>query len=110
MLKQIFKENVPIDYLFDWLQLFCIKSDKYYLIDHNAYKKILFHEYDKPFIEKIGKYYHQSKNFYATRKFTYNSFVNIVRQICKSNNIMFTNKIKYNESNYNIQYFIYYNP
>lgn len=110
MLKQIFKENFPTGDLFTWLELFCVKSDKYYLIDNNAYKKILFHEYDKDFLEKIHNYYHQSKLFYVTRKFTYNSFVNIVRQICKSNNIMFTNKIKYNESDYNIQYYIYFNP
>ena len=108
MLKQIFKQNIPITVLFEWLDLVCVKTDKFYLIDHNAYKKILFHGYEKPFLDKIQTYYHISKTFYITRKFTYNSFVNIVRQICKSNNIMFTNKIKYNESNYNIQYFIYH--
>lgn len=108
MLKQIFKENVPIENLFKWLDKFCFKTEKYYLIDQNAYKKVLFHEGDKPFLEEIQPYYHISKEFYVTRKFTYNSFVNIVRQICKSNNIMFTNKIKYNESNYNIQYYIYH--
>ena len=41
MLKQIFKENIPIEILFDWFDKFCVKNDKYYLIDHNIYKKIL---------------------------------------------------------------------
>jgi hypothetical protein len=109
MLKQIFKENIPIENLFVWLDMFCVKNDKFYLIDHNAYKKALFHAHEKDFLEECKPFYHKSKDFYVTRKFTYNSFVNIVRQICKSNNIMFTNQIKYNESKYNIQYYIYYN-
>ena len=53
--------------------------------------------------------YHLSKQFYVTRKMTYNSFVNIVRHICKSNNIMYTSQMKYNESKYNIDYNVYYN-
>ena len=109
MLKQIFKENVPIEYLFAWLDKFCVKNEKFYLIDLSAYKKILFHKYENDFLEKIQPYYHLSKTFYVTRKFSYNSFVNIVRQICKSNNIMFSNQIKYNESKYNIVYYIYHN-
>jgi hypothetical protein len=46
--------------------------------------------------------------FYLERKMVYNSFTNIVRQICKLNNIMFTSQIKYNESKYNIDFFIYH--
>ena len=59
------------------------KNDKFYLIDHNAYKKALFHAHEKDFLEECKPFYHKSKDFYVTRKFTYNSFVNIVRQICK---------------------------
>ena len=109
MLKQIFKENIPIKILFDWLDKFCVKCDKYYLIDHNAFKKILFHKLEDEFLNSIQPFYHLSKTFYVTRKFSYNSFINIVRQICKSNNIMFSNQIKYNESKYNIVYYIYHN-
>jgi hypothetical protein len=109
MLKQIFKENIPIEFLFEWLDKFCVKTEKFYLVDLSAYKKILFHKFENDFLEKIQPYYHLSKTFYVTRKFTYNSFVNIVRQICKSNNVMFSNQIKYNESKYNIVYYIYHN-
>ena len=109
MLKQIFKENIPTEKPVVWLDEFCVKNDKVYLIDHNAYKKCLFHKLANVFLDECKPFYHKSKDFYVTRKFTYNSFVNIVRQICKSNNIMFTNQIKYNESKYNIQYYIYHN-
>lgn len=109
MLKQIFKENIPIEILFAWFDKFCVKTEKFYLIDHNAFKKVQFYKYEAEFLETIKPYYHLSKRIYVERKFTYNSFVNIIRQICKSNNIMFTNQIKYNESKYNIVYYIYHN-
>ena len=108
MLKQIFRENVPSDILFDLLDEVCLKTDKYYLVDKNAYRKVTFHEYHKSFLETLLPYYQESKRFYVERDFSYNSFVNIIRQICKSGDIMFTSKIKYNESKYNIDYFIYF--
>ena len=108
MLKQIFRENVPINILNNLLEKICLKTEKYYLIDNNAFRKLVFHKHHEEFLDTILPFYQESKKFYVTRKFTYNSFVNIVRQICKSNGVMFTSKIKYNESKYNIDYFIYY--
>jgi len=108
MLRQIFRENPPIELLIDLLERVCLKTDKYYLVDNNAYRKVLFHKHDIIFTEKLMPYYQESKKFYLTRKFTYNSFVNIIRQICKSNDLMFNSAIKYNESKYNIDYFIYF--
>jgi len=108
MLKQIFRENIPINILFDILNKLCLKTEKYYLIDNNAYKKLIYNQYHEDFLTTILPYYQESKKFYVTRELTYNSFINIVRQICKSNDIMFTSKIKYNESKYNIDYFIYF--
>lgn len=108
MLKQIFKQNIDPTKIHAFLEQFCLKTDKYYLLDINAYKKMVFHNLSEPFLKEILEYYHASKQFYVTRKLTYNSFTNIIRQICKSNSIMFTSKIKYNESKYNIDYFIYF--
>lgn len=108
MSTQLFKKSVPKDLLFDLLEKICIKSDKYYLIDLNAYKKMMFHNYYEEFRNTIKPYYNLSKQFYVERKIVYNSFTNIVRQICKNNNIMYTSQIKYNESQYNIDFLIYY--
>jgi hypothetical protein len=108
MTKQIFKKYIPTDLFYEFLDKICLKTEKYYLIDMNAYRKMLFFNYNIPFIESIKEYYHASKQFYLERKISYNSFATIVRQICKSNNIMFTSQIKYNESKYNIDYLIYY--
>ena len=107
MLKQIFRNNIPSKLLYDLLYKICLKTDKYYLFDMNAFRKMVFHEYHIDFFNIIRQYYHLSKQFYITRDLTYNSFTNILRQICKSNEIMFTSDIKYNESKYNINYLIF---
>ena len=108
MTKQIFKAEVPNDILFLFLDKFCLKTDKYYAIDMNAYRKMLFHNYHLEFCEILKDYYHLSKHFYLDRKMSYNSFTTLLRQICKHNNVMFTSQIKYNESKYNIDYIIYF--
>lgn len=108
MLKQIFRKNVDIEILYGLLEKCCLKTDKYYLLDINAFKKMIFHNYSDSFLADILDCYHVSKQFYVTRKLTYNSFTNIVRQICKSTGLMFSSQIKYNESKYNIDYYIYF--
>lgn len=108
MSKQIFKKPVPQEYLFELLEKICLKKEKYYLFDMNAFKKLQFHKYHIPFCENLKEYYHMGKHFYLERTLSYNSFTNIIRQICKGSNIMFTSQIKYNESKYNIDFFIFY--
>jgi len=107
MLKQIFKKEIPAQLLYDLCEKICLKTNNYYVIDTNAYKKMLFHKYHTEFIEELMNYYHSSKRYYIQRELTYNSFTTIIRQICKSNLIQFTSQIKYNSSKYNIDYFIY---
>jgi len=108
MSKQIFKKSIPSSILFDLLENICIKNDDHYIIDQNSYKKMKFHNLHAPFLETLHEYYHESKKYYIDREFSYNSFTNLVRQICKFNNIAFTSQIYYNHSTYFIQYFIYF--
>lgn len=107
MLNQIFRKSVPVQILFELLEKICIKKEKYYLFDLNAYRKLVFYELYDNFAKIIIEYYHLSKQKYVTRKLTYSSMTNIIRQICKSNNISHTSQMKYNESAYNIDYYIY---
>ena len=108
MTNQIFKKHVPNEILYNLFEVIGLKYEKYYIIDNTAYKKILYHNLTNGFIESIIEYYHMSKQFYVTRKFTYKSFTNIIRQICKFNNIQYLSEMKYNESIYNIIFKIYY--
>jgi hypothetical protein len=109
MSNQLFKSVVPLQLLFDLLDKICEKQSNHYLVDLHSYKKMLFHNYHEDFCEEMMKYYHSSKQFYITRKLTYNSFTNILRQICKLHNIGFTYYVKYSDYKYNIVYNIFFN-
>lgn len=108
MSMQLFSKLVPIEHVFDILEKICLKTDKYYLFDANAFKVMVFKNYFADFRKLVRPYYNLSKRFYIDRELTYNSFTNVLRQICKSNKVMFTSQTKYNESKYGIDFMIYY--
>jgi hypothetical protein len=108
MSKQIFKIDISPKILYDLLEQISVKKENYYIVNYVSYKKMKFHNLHQPFLNAIADYYHYSKLFYVNREFTYNSFTNIVRQICRATNIIFTSDIKYNDSKYNIDYFVYF--
>lgn len=111
MKNQLFRKQIPSQIVFDLLEKIClVKTETYYLINHNAYKKLLFYKYEQPFLDEIIHYYYFSKQFYVTRPLSYKSFINIIRQICNNINIQYTSLIKYSDSDYDIQYTIYRPP
>lgn len=107
-MTQIFKKQIPIKILFNLLEDICMKNDKCYILTPESYKKAVFNNLIEKFIESCKPYYHKSKILYIERKIDYNSFITIIRQICKYNRIMYTSEIKYNKSKYDIIYFIYF--
>jgi hypothetical protein len=109
MSLQIFKERMPPDILFELLNEICVKNEKYFIFNSISYKKGIFTEKINNFLNKCKEYYFISKQKYLDRKMTYNNFMTVVRQICNLNNIVYTSKIKYNKSLYEIEYYIYYN-
>ena len=109
MSNQLFKVPVPLNLLFDLLDKICEKKNNHYIVELNSYKKMIYHNYQDDFCKKMLEYYHVSKQFYATRKLTYTSFINILRQICKFHNIGFTYYVRYSDYKYNIVYNIYFN-
>lgn len=105
--NQLFLTNVNNEILFELLDKISQKKNNCYYLDQNAFRKMIFHGYDKDFCNTLQEYYYPSKRFYVTRTMTYKSFTNIVRQICKHNNILFNSSIRYSDSKYAIDYFIY---
>lgn len=111
MKNQLFRKQIPSQIVFELLEKIClVKTETYYLINHNAYKKLLFYKYEQPFLDEIIHYYYFSKQFYVTRPLSYKSFINLIRQICNNSNIQYTSLIKYSDSDYDIQYTIYKPP
>jgi hypothetical protein len=105
---QIFKKKIPTEFLFDLLDKICFKNKDYYLLNNISFKKGIYNNYIKYFIEKCREYYHISKRKYIDKPITYNSFVTIVRQICNFNKILYKNEIKYDRSSYDINYYIFH--
>ena len=107
-MNRIFYENVDMKILYDLLEQICLKTDKHYIVNVIAYKKMMFLKLHLPFLNTIVHAYHTSKQFYITRKLNFNSFITIVKQICNLNKHKVTSKIQYAESEYIINYFVPY--
>ena len=106
--SQIFKESVPNQLLLDLLEENSVKTDKYYIVNNNVYKKGVFNESIPKFMINCKQYYHLSKRKYLDKKLTYNSFITVLRQICNFNKITYTSQIKYDKSVYDIVYNIFF--
>ena len=107
MSKQIFKNQIPNEILFQLLDSISLKNEKHYIFNIESFKRGIFKEIIQKFIEDCTSYYHLSKQKYLERKLSYNSFTTILRQICNFNKITYTSKIKYDKSTYAIEYYIY---
>jgi hypothetical protein len=106
MTSQIFKTEIPNKLLIDLLNEIAIKSEKCYVLNNNSFKKGVYNNRINQFIQDCKPYYYLSKHKYLDRKINYNSFITIIRQICKYNKISYTSQIKYDRSNYDIVYYI----
>jgi len=107
MSSQIFKKKVPNELFFGLLDSICLKNEKHYTFNSNAFKKGVFNEKIEQFLKECLPYYHISKKKYLEKKITYNSFTTVLRQICNYNKITYTSQIKYDKSNYEITYYVY---
>ena len=103
---QIFKNKIPNNYLFDLLEKICVKTKEVYIINNISFKKGMYNNLITDFFVLIRKYYHISKRKYLDKTLTYNSFITVVRQICKFNQLTYKNEIKYDRSTYEIIYYI----
>jgi hypothetical protein len=106
--SQIFKLPFPNEILFSLLDITAAKTEKCYIFNSSSFKKGVFNGTILSFVDICKTYYHLSKHTYLNRKMTYSGFNTILRQICKANNITYTSQIKYDKSNYDIVYYIYF--
>jgi hypothetical protein len=107
-MNQTFKRVVDKNVLFDFLEKNCDKTDKYHIFDLSAYKRAELNESTTVLLENLKPFYHSAKLFYLERKISYSGICTIIRQICKAHSILFTTKVLYSKSKYNIPYFIYF--
>ena len=109
MLKknQIFKTLVPKDTIWDFFKINFDDKDTHFVVNNILYKKMVYTNNIISFIETIKPYYYQSKKKYLERIMNYNYFLTIVRQLCNSYNILYSSRLRYDKSSYEIEYYIY---
>jgi hypothetical protein len=106
MQTTIFKKDISNIILYDFLDSHCVLENNYYILDRESYKKYEFNNQISDFYKTMEQYYKKNKKYYIEREYSYNNLLTIIRQICRKNNIVYINKIKYNKSKYNIIYYI----
>lgn len=83
-------------YMYDLLKKICVDEDTlkykdYYIVNYDAYKKMLHYKYDADFLARVRTYYVSYKQQFADiDKLTYNYFILVLSHICKSNEIEFS--------------------
>jgi hypothetical protein len=110
MKNQLFKSFIEPTIIWEFFKENCEEQMDYYIYSKTLYKKSVFKNAVTPFIQRMEPYYHESKKHYATRKMDYAKFITIIRQICNSLDIGYTTQLIYNNSTYEIVYYIYKSP
>lgn len=113
---KLFKMPVPNELFYGFIQKIThkiITNVSYFLIDNSAYKKAIYCDEFQPmsllqqFCNDLMLYYCKNKQFFITRKMSYNNFNTILRHICRHNGIDFKSERKYDKSKTQIVYYIY---
>lgn len=105
-MHSIFKKDIPLGILWGLFDKVCNKDGGFYTINHTIYNKIIISNHHHAFLDSLKPFYYSSKQHYLTRDFSYKSFVTIIRQICNFHNYPYKQQIIYNNSRYDIHYFI----
>ena len=103
---QLFKTNVPIENIWNFIKLIAEEKDTNYILTKILYKQAEYNNQLIDFINFLKPYYYKSKLYYLERKLDYVKFMTIIRQICNANKIEYVSKIIYNNSGYEIEYTI----
>ena len=106
-MKQIFKQNPDCNKIKQYLFNFSDMYSTHYLINQHTFIRSKMNGILTQFIDYLLPFYYTSKHFYLTRRMTYNRFITIIRHVCKICNILFNYNIKYIQSKYMIEYYIY---
>jgi hypothetical protein len=63
--SQLFKENIPIETLFNLFDGICIKNEDNYELNNVSFKKGLYNKSIVEFFEYCKPFYHKSKQFHG---------------------------------------------
>jgi len=98
--------NSMREYIYNYLDIYCIKDGDYLYINKEIYKKYEINNKIEEFINYMKQFYKTSKKYFTERTRNYNTFISILRHICKLLKISYHKKIFYNNNSYYIVYYI----
>jgi hypothetical protein len=106
---QLFTSTPDRDILFSLLEQISYKNrnGNGYVVDVNAYKKMIFMNLHIDFCNEIIKFYRTSKQHYCDLPFTYKAFSTVLRQLCSKCCIRMETRVLYIQSVYTTEYTIY---
>ena len=122
----IFKIPLPLSFLYTFLESICPPppptvtltavdnsgcKNNYIMIDIGAFKRGIFLDAIRPFMETMATDYYQPKYaFYAERPMTgpasYAHFIQVIRHLCKAFKIEMITSLKYEQSLSNKVYYV----
>ena len=94
------------EYVCNYLGIYCIKEGNYLYINKEIYKKYEINNKTEEFINYTNQFYKTSKKYFTQRPANYNTFISILRHICKLLKLSYYKKIIYNNNSYYIVYYI----
>ena len=115
---KLMKTAVPNELFYDFVKKIAHKmpNSNYFLIDLFAYKKATYYDEEQAvlhessllhkFCQDLMPYYYKDKQFFLTRKMSYNNLNTILRQVCRHNSIECKSERKYDKSKTHIVYYI----
>jgi len=115
---KLLKNPVPNELVYGFIKKISYKmpNSNYYLIDITAYKKATYCDESQAtpsvpsllqqFCNDLMPYYCKDKQFFLTRKMSYNNLNTILRQLCRYNGIECKTDRKYDKSKTQIVYYI----
>tara|TARA_B100000787_G_scaffold167347_1_gene153952 strand:+ start:6808 stop:7185 length:378 start_codon:yes stop_codon:yes gene_type:complete len=104
--SNIIKNDMSINVLFDFLDIFSPIVNNNYVFNKEIYKKYIYNDKIDGFCKLLKKYYKRSKFPYLEREMSFIKFVTILRQLCNHLNIEYKTNTKYDKNTYNIIYYI----
>ena len=106
--SQIIKDTIDKQMFINFIKKNLVKLSKpdNYVLNNNVYKRLVLFNELQPFLDNLKPHYYSSKQYYLDREMNYKRLVTVFRQLCKYFKIYIISNIKYNKSQYMLEYTI----
>ena len=110
MKSQLIKKDFHVSLLYDFICKIGKREKNYILVDNNTFRTNTFenNQIIIDFYSTMKNFYYKNKQIYLERIPEFKTAMTVMRQLLKYKKISYDSKIKYDNSSYITQYFIYF--